>query len=502
MDAKRLLSIQAERGAKALGTESMQKSIDFVIAECRRFIQDRSESYRDLEPENKRNVIKELIVTYVMSHPHIVEGYVDEENRPDTNKLVDKLIEDITDYGILTAAMLDPDVYELRANGKEIKVEIKGRVKDLTDKEGNIVSFESVEQQDIILRKLLGDIRLTPKDAIVNARTMEGYRIAAVHNSAISPDPLDPNRDAYHAFVLRKFRKSKMGLSDIVKNGTMSDNMARLLALLPAGGLTFVTVGPTASGKTTLNNAILQAVPPTTRTILLQNPSEIDLRCRDSSGRVYNDVLHLEAKEKDNPTPNDPTMVNLQNHTLRLSPTFVCFGELRTNAEFKLGLQIMQAGHPINCTYHSETSKGAIKRFLTAYLAESGNEPSHLALASLTDFLNIVIVQKIMRDGTRKVIQISEVLGVKENNPNEPDINDLYIFDINDDPEYDSAGNVVNIKGVHKRVGKLHQRTIDKFKYDGVSKKQYGFLMEEPKDTEVETYTGQGILNYGKELGA
>jgi len=491
MDAKRLLNIQAKRGAKITGLESEQKSLDFVLSECRRYIQDKSDIYRDMEPEQKRKVIKDLIISYVMAHPYTVKGYVDENNKPDTNKLVDKLIEEITDYGILTAAILDADIYEIRVNGKEIKIEVKGRVQDLTDKDGNILSFESTEQQDIIIRKLLGDVRLTPKDALVNARTVEGYRIAAVHSSAMSPDPNDPTADRYHAFVLRKFRKLKLSLSDIVKFGTISDNMARLLALLPLGGLTFVTVGPTASGKTTLNNAILQAVPPTTRTVLLQNPSEIDLRFKDSTNRVYNDVLHLEAQEKDNPTPTDPTMTNMMAHTLRLSPTFVCFGELRTNKEFKLGMQIMQAGHPINCTYHAEDSEGAIKRFLTAYLAESGNEPSHLALQSLTSLLNLIIVQKIMRDGTRKVIQISEVLGVTEGNDNKAAINDLYIFDINEEPEYDDFGNIVKIKGRHKRVGALSERTIRKFKLEGVSTKDYEFLTHDVNEDETETYSGE-----------
>lgn len=496
MDAKRLLSIQAERGAKAVGTETAYKTIDFVISECRKYIQDRSETYRHLDPESKREAIKNLIISYVMTHPYIVEGYVDEENRPDTNKLVDKLIEEITDYGILTAAIMDPDVYEIRANGKEIKVEVKGRAQDLLDKEGRIVSFESVEQQEIILRKLLGDVRLSPKDAIVNARTVEGYRIAATHSSAIASDPNDPSGERYHAFVLRKFRKLKLTLPDIVKYGTISDNMARLLALLPAGGLTFVTVGPTASGKTTLNNAILQMVPSRTRTILLQNPSEIDLRFRDSTGRVYNDVLHLEAKEKENPTPTDPTMANLMAHILRLSPTFVCFGELRTNTEFKLGLQIMEAGHPINCTYHAEDAPGAIERFLTAYLSES-NEPFNLALRTLTRLLNIIIVQKLLPDGTRKVIQISEVLGVKKDNPYEPDINDLYVFEVTDEPEYDEMGNVAKINGRHRRVGKISEKMIRKLKLQGVSTSRYDFLLKDPDENEVETYTGQNIIGYG-----
>jgi len=114
MEAKRLLSLQAERGAKASGTDSMHKSIRTVITECRRFIQDRSESYRDLEPEFKREAIKSLIVKYVMDTMPMVEGFVDEENRTDTNKLIDSLVSEITDYGVLTAAVADASVNEIR----------------------------------------------------------------------------------------------------------------------------------------------------------------------------------------------------------------------------------------------------------------------------------------------------------------------------------------------------------------------------------------------------
>lgn len=497
MDQRQLLELQTQRGAKTIGYDTTTKTLEAVTNECRKQIEDQSEKYRDLNALDKKDAIKQIIIDYVMATKPLVQGYIDGENRPDTLKLVDKLVEDITNYGVLTAAMLDEKVFEIRCNGKELKVEIEGHVKDLLDKDGNIISFESPEQQEIIIRKLLGDVRLTPKDAIVNARTLEGYRIAAVHSSAMSPDPNDPTGDQYHAFVLRKFHKSKMNLGQIVNKHTLSDNMARLLALAPAGGLTFFTVGPTASGKTTTNNAILQAVPPTTRTILLQNPSEIDLRFKDASGRVYNDVLHLEAKDMENPTPNDPTMSNLMDHTLRLSPTFVCFGELRTNPEFKMGMKIMQAGHPINCTFHAESSDGAISRFLTAYLAESGNEPSHLALKSMVDLVHLIIVQKIMRDGTRRIIQISEVIGVDPNDRERPLLNDLYLFDIDKEPDYDENGNVVNINGTHRRVGKISPRMIRKFQLEGVSKARYDFLLDEPDKTEVETYTGMNIDKYG-----
>lgn len=498
MEIKDLLELQTQRGAKiAVGGDTTTRTLEAVTNDCRKYIEEQSDKYRELKPTEKKDKIKEIIIDFIMNTKPLVKGYIDGENKPDTLKLVDKLVEDITDYGILSQAMISEDVFEIRCNGKELKVEIKGTVGDLYDKEGNIVSFDSPEQQEIIMRKLLGDVRLTPKDALVNARTLEGFRIAAVHSSAISPDPANPTGDAYHAFVLRKFKKSKMKLGDIVKFGTLSDNMARTLSLCCAGGLAFFTVGPTASGKTTTNNAILQAVPATTRTVLAQNPSEIDLRFKDDTGRVYNDVLHLEASEKENPTTSDPTMKNIMDHMLRLSPTFVCLGEIRSNVEFKQAMKILQAGHPVNSTYHAESSSGAVKRFLTAYLAESGNEPSHLALATLTELVNMIVVQKIMRDGTRRIIQITEVVGVDPQNPEVPLLNDLYIYDIDREPEYDDAGNVKKIYGTHKRTGKLSERTIRKFQLEGVAMSRYDFLLNEPSKTEVETYTGNNIETYG-----
>lgn len=496
MDNRRLIEIQSQRGAKSLGKDTVERSIESVINECRRYIQDESDSYRDVEPERKRAAIQDLIIKYVMNNPTIVEGYTDSDNKPDTNKLIDKLTEEITDYGILTNAMMNPDIYEIRGNGKEIKVEVKGRVQDLRDKDGHIVSFESVEQQDIILRKMLGDIRLTPKDALVNGRTIEGYRIAAVHSSATSPDPDDPGAPLYHSFVLRKFAKVKMSLSDIAKKKTMSDNMARFMDIMAVGGLTFMTVGPTASGKSTTNNAILKAIPPYLRTVLVQNPSEIDLRMKDASGRVINDVLHLEARDFDNPTPNDPTMTNIMNHILRLSPTTVCLGEIRSNDEFSIAMKVLLAGHNCIGTYHSSSSSGAISRFLTAYLAVS-HEPSELALSTITSHLDIIIVQKIMRDGYRRVIQVSEITGVDPNNPNKPAINDIFRYEIDGEPEFDEAGNVVMIHGHHKRVGKISDELITKFQLEGISPKRYEFLTKDVDPNEEETYTGENIENFG-----
>lgn len=483
--------------------ENNDSNITFAEYEkrCRTFIKDNSPNLRGMGVEQKRDTITRLINQFMFSSDGevSVEGFKNEDGTKDVQRLREELLDSITRYGILTEAMNNPDVFEIRCNGREIKVEVKGRCRDLIDAKGNILMFNSIEEQEIVIRKLLGEeTRLTPKAPIANGSTIEGYRIAATHKSAMGVDPQNPDGERFHSFVLRKFKTTKMGLGDIVKFGTMSDNMARILSVAVKGGTTFVTVGPTASGKTTTNNGILQDVPHDTRTVLLQNPSEIDLRVKDVvHGYITNDVLHLEAKQVENPTPQDATMENLMAHILRLSPTFVCFGELRTNKEFKLGLQIAQAGHPINCTYHAESSKGAIKRFLTAYLSESGNEPADLALETLTDLIHLVIVQKIMRDGTRKVLQISEIVGVDPNNPNVPLINDLYVFQRTGDAIYDDKGQCECIPGHHKRVGKLTDKIIKKLEIEGINKSQYDFLLKDVDENEEETYTGENISNYG-----
>ena len=162
-------------------------------------------------------------------------------------------------------------------------------------------------------------------------------------------------------------------------------------------------------------------------------------------------------------------------------------------------MKIMQAGHPINTTFHAESSDGAIKRFQTAYLACSGNEPSHLALATITGLVNMIIVQKIMRDGKRRIIQISEVIGVDKENKEKAEINDLYRFEITGDPIYNDKGEVEEIVGKHVRVGRLSPRTIQKLKLEGVAESRFDFLDKDPDldNPETETYTGSNIDDYG-----
>lgn len=493
MDNDEILRIQSLRNVAAKTDSNEFKARETIVEECRKQVRDSMSLFASSDPIARRNKAEDIIKEYVMKYRPYVEGYVDVDTKiVDTGRLVSMLVDEILDRGILTQAMKDPSINEIRVNGREIKVEKGGKSVDLLDENGNIVRFTSVEQQEIVFRKLLSDsdVRLTPKQKIINARTIEGYRIAAIHYTALSRDTdIDSEDNGYSACVIRKFKKSKLTLNQLAQFGTLSDNMAKFLKILPVGKVTFVTVGPTASGKTTLNNAILQEVPDDMRVILNQNPSEIDIRKKDASGHIINDVLHVEAEDVINPSVYDNTMENVMAADLRISPEIVVLGEIRRNNEFAEGMNIMLAGHPINATYHAMDSYSAITRYLSAYASATG-EPTNLALKKLTNVLQIVIVQKLLRDGTRKVLEIAEILGA---NGTEPDIQLLYKYEADGRVDYEDAEKtkVKKIYGSHKRVGKISEELQARFRLEAIPKERYEFLTRDVDPDEIETYTGK-----------
>lgn len=158
----------------------------------------------------------------------------------------------------------------------------------------------------------------------MNARTIEGSRVNATHAS-ISPygNP---------AFVIRKFKKARISAEEMIKEQSFSTNMYKLLTLIPRANLSWLTVGPTGSGKTTLNEMLVKYIDPMCRVITIENPSELRLIRREgdsSTGRVINDVLQYESVSEDDADSSSATMENLLINAMRQSPHWIGPGELR-----------------------------------------------------------------------------------------------------------------------------------------------------------------------------
>lgn len=495
MEMKDIANLQSQRGSKVIAdsTKSNIKTLEEIEARCREHIENNAKQYRNKAANEKKEAIRSLVVEYVLQKKPLVEGFVTDANEPDTSRLIEKLVQDITDRGKLTSPLDDPSVSEIRLNGREIKIERSGKIYNLTDSDGNVVRFNNVEEQEVILKTLMGDKKLTPLDAIQSARTSEGYRIEAIHSSAVSPDPRDHSNDGYHVAVIRKFSENKPSLTDLVPNGTLTDDMAKLLKLCAIGDFTFWTVGPTGCGKTTMNNAIINCMTGASRMILIQNPSEIDARQRDPlTGRIVNDVVHLEATSVENPTKHDPTEENLMVACNRLSPDKISIGEIRRPQEFKLGYDIGLDGHPWNVTFHSFDTASALRRYMSQCLACSSGESPEMLLEVISSQVDLIITCKKLKDGSRKIIQISEVIDTNGEGTT-PKYNDIYRFIPDRRNEYDANGNLTKITGKHVRVGKISDKLCEKLAMAGVREEHYEFFTRDLDQLYVETYKGEPI---------
>ena len=421
------------------------------------------------DAERKREITKHYIREFVDVKQPVVEGY------PNLFVLKDALIDEITHYGPITKAMEDPSIDEIRANGiDQIFVETGGKA-ELWNQ-----SFTDKEHMERIISKLLGvsKARLTPKIPMVNARTMEGYRVNATH-SDISPY-------GQPAFVIRKFSKKSITPEKMMSGHSFSKNMYTLLSLIPKSDLSWITVGPTGSGKTTLNEILVREINPSSRIITIENPSEMRLIKRendDPNGKVINDVLQYESVSEDDDS-SPATMENLLINAMRQSPHWIGPGELRTPGEFATALRAAQTGHFFFTTLHAEGDKEAIFRFLTAYLMAS-NEPAELALRNICSAVKFVIFQEKLADGTRKVTSISEIIGSEGLTPI---INQIYKFECEDVIEDEATHKVLKIVGHHKRVGCLSEKTQQQMLKAGIKKSRFEFLTKPPREDEVEEY--------------
>lgn len=424
---------------------------------------------RESDPVRKRELTKSYIFEFVDSQQPTVEGF------RDLQSLKAALIDEITHYGPITKAMEDPSIDEIRVNGPDqIFVESGGRT---IPWDQNFIDREHLER---ITSKLIGvsKVRLTPKIPMVNARTIEGYRVNATH-ADISPYDMP-------AVVIRKFHKKSITPDMMIRNESFSVNMFRLLSLIPKSDLSWITVGPTGSGKTTLNEVLVKEINPLSRIITIENPSEMRLLRREGNsehGRVINDVLQYESVPDDDDA-SPATMENLLINAMRQSPHWIGPGELRTPGEFATALRAAQTGHYFFTTLHAEGDREAIFRFLTAYLMAS-NEPAELALRNICSAVKFVIFQEKLADGTRKVTSISEVLGSEGL---EPIVNPIYKFISEDVLEEEGTHKVLKIIGKHKRVGMLSEKVQQTMLKAGIKRSRFEFLTTPPAEDEVERY--------------
>ena len=302
---------------------------------------------------------------------------------------------EINGFGPITELLEDDNVTEIMVNSpSDIYVEM----------DGNLIKDESISfiNDDHILRtidRLISSVgkTLDQSNPMVDARLDDGSRLNAIIPPLSVKGPV---------LTIRKFKKEIDEIEDLIGNGTLTPYMARFLDACVSARLNILVCGGTGSGKTTLLNVLSNFIGENERIITIEDAAELKLR--------QNHVISLETRDDNYNNGNLVTIRDLVRNSLRMRPDRIIVGEVRGNEAFDM-LQAMNTGHEGSLTtLHANGVNDAIYRLESMVLMGEVELPVKAIREYIESAIDIVIEVKRLADGRRKVTNISEVDGFKD----------------------------------------------------------------------------------------
>ncbi len=311
----------------------------------------------------------------------------------DRKRIVEELTNNLAGYGPINPLLLDEEVSEVMVNGpKKVYVERKGKI-ELTD-----IEFKDNEHVMQIIDKIVSPLgrRIDESSPMVDARLPDGSRV-----NAIIP-PLALNGPT---ITIRKFSKEPLTVDDIIGFGTITKEMALFLEACVKAKLNVFISGGTGSGKTTTLNVISSFIPNDERIITIEDAAELKL--------WQEHVVSLESRPANIEGKGEITIRDLVKNSLRMRPERIVVGEVR-GAEALDMLQAMNTGHDGSlATGHSNSPRDMISRLETMVLMAGMDLPVKAIREQIGSALDLIIQQSRMKDGTRKITNITEVQGLE-----------------------------------------------------------------------------------------
>ena len=311
--------------------------------------------------------------------------------RHDKLRVIDTVIDDVLGLGPLEPLLHDPEVTEIMINSaKQIYVEQHGKL-SLSP-----VTFESTEQLMQVIDRIVSSIgrRVDESSPMVDARLKDGSRV----NVIIPPLALRGP-----TVTIRKFAKEAFTVDDLVTFGSVTHDMVRYLRACVRGRLNVVVSGGTGSGKTTTLNVLSGFIPDDERIVTIEDAAELQLRQAH--------VVTLETRPANIEGKGRVTIRELVINSLRMRPDRIVIGECRGGEALDM-LQAMNTGHDGSLTtLHANNPRECVGRLETLVLMAGAELPSRAIREQIGSAVNIIVQQDRLRDGTRKVVSITEVLG-------------------------------------------------------------------------------------------
>ncbi len=347
----------------------------------------------DLNPSMDLTKTDELKKNILQSFEQILNEESIILSRPERQKMFEQIIAEILGFGPMQSVLDDDSVTEVMVNGpKNVYVERKGRLIKVP------ISFENNDHVKRVIDRIVSPLgrRIDESSPYVDARLPDGSRVNAVIPpiSLIGP-----------TITIRKFSKSPITIQQMVNFGSISAEAVEFLKASVYARCNIVISGGTGSGKTTLLNVLSGFIPPDERILTIENAAELQLR--------QEHVVTLESRPPNIEGKGEITIRQLVVNALRMRPDRIVVGEIRDEAALDM-LQAMNTGHDGSMTtLHSNSPRDTLSRLETMTMMAGMDLPVRAIREQISSAVNLICHQERMRDGTRKVTHITEVLGME-----------------------------------------------------------------------------------------
>lgn len=304
-----------------------------------------------------------------------------------------QVLNDLLGFGPIQPLLDDPDVSEIMVNGpKKVFIEKRGQ---LTKSE---ITFDDDDHVIRIIDRIIMPLgrRVDFDSPTVDARLPDGSRV----NAVVRPVSIDGP-----SITIRKFRKDKLKVEDLIAFGSITKQMAEFLEACVKARFNIVISGGTGSGKTTLLNVVSGFIPEGERIVTIEDAAELQLQ--------QDHVMRMETKPANSDGLHEVTIRDLVKNSLRMRPDRIVVGEVRGGEALDM-LQAMNTGHDGSLTtVHSNSPRDAISRLETLVLMAGMDLPLKVVRTQISSAIDLIVQQTRLKDGKRKVTAITEVAGME-----------------------------------------------------------------------------------------
>jgi pilus assembly protein CpaF len=382
-----------------------------------------------LDPESAREEIRD-IVNEIISIKNFMMSIAEQED------LLDDICNDVLGFGPLEPLLARDDIADIMVNGcNKTYIEVGGKIQ-LTN-----VRFKDNGQLMNICQRIVSQVgrRVDEASPICDARLLDGSRVNVIAPPLAIDGP---------TLTIRKFRKEKLTLDQLVKYGSITPEGAEILKVIGRVRCNVVISGGTGSGKTTLLNCLTNYIDEDERVITCEDAAELQLQ--------QPHVVRLETRPPSLEGTGAITMRDLVKNCLRMRPERIIVGEVRGPEAFDL-LQAMNTGHDGSMgTLHANSPREALSRVESMITMGGFSLPARTIREMLVSSIDVIVQAARLRDGSRRITHITEVTGL------EGEVittQDLFVYEIVGE---DAQGKLV---GRHRSTGIGRPRFWDRARY-------------------------------------